>query len=467
MSADATPVALKAIGFFERPVTLRLPFKFGAVVVREATQAFTRVEAEIAGSRVAGVSADLMVPKWFDKRPEISNGENVAQLASALRIARDAYLSQARYPSAFAPHAAHAGAVKQSGAAGDLPALVMSFGLAQVDRALIDAVCRARKLNFADAMRSNVVGFEPRAIAPDLTGLNAAGFLKSLAPVPRIAARHTVGMLDPLDASDPRPDLNDGLPVTLEEVIATYGHTYFKLKVGGDIAADIARLTRIAGILDRMVDGYRVTIDGNEQYPDASTLAELLKRIGQSAALARLRAGLLFVEQPIARAVALKQRLGDGLGAPVIIDESDGEDDALLQAFALGYKGVSSKACKGVWRSLVNAARVKQAGNGAILSGEDLTTQAGIAVQQDLAVVSLLGLADVERNGHHYVDGFGTAPMAEVESFRDAHPDLYRAQDGKVRLAISGGAIALDSINAARGLGSDALPDFSSMERMA
>jgi hypothetical protein len=285
--------------------------------------------------------------------------------------------------------------------------------------------------------------------------------------VPRIAARHTVGMLDPLDASDPRPDLNDGLPVTLEEVIATYGHTYFKLKVGGDIAADIARLTRIAGILDRMVDGYRVTIDGNEQYPDASTLAELLKRIGQSAALARLRAGLLFVEQPIARAVALKQRLGDGLGAPVIIDESDGEDDALLQAFALGYKGVSSKACKGVWRSLVNAARVKQAGNGAILSGEDLTTQAGIAVQQDLAVVSLLGLADVERNGHHYVDGFGTAPMAEVESFRAEHPDLYRTQGGKVRLAISGGAIALDSINAARGLGSDALPDSSSMERMA
>jgi hypothetical protein len=57
--------------------------------------------------------------------------------------------------------------------------------------------------------------------------------------------------------------------------------------------------------------------------------------------------------------------------------------------------------------------------------------------------------------------------MAEVESFRAEHPDLYRTQGGKVRLAISGGAIALDSINAARGLGSDALPDSSSMERMA
>ncbi len=38
---------------------------------------------------------------------------------------------------------------------------------------------------------------------------------------------------------------------------------------------------------------------------------------------------------------------------------------------------------------------------GLFLSGEDLTCQAGLAVQQDLALVSLLGLSHVERNGHH------------------------------------------------------------------
>lgn len=467
MSADVAPLTLKSIEVFERPVTLRLPFKFGAVIVREAVQAFTRVEAEIGGKHAVGAAADLMVPKWFDKRPEISNSENVAQLQSSLSIAREAYLSQPRYVSAFAPHAAHAGAVKQSGAAGDLPPLVMSFGLAQIDRALIDAVCRAKGVSFADAMRTNVVGFRPQAIAPDLAGLDAARFLEALAPVPHIAARHTVGMLDPLDASDPRPEVNDGLPVTLEEVIAAYGHTYFKLKVGGDIDEDIARLTRIAAILDRTIGSYKATIDGNEQYADTDALAELLERVRQSPSLAKLRAGLLFVEQPIARAAALSKPLGDRLGAPVIIDESDGDDDALLRAFALGYRGVSSKACKGVWRSLINAARVRQAGNGAILSGEDLTTQAGLAVQQDLALVSLLGLPDVERNGHHYVDGFGVAPAAEVEAFRSAHPDIYQARNGKTRLAISGGAIALGSINAARGLGCSVLPDFAAMERTA
>ena len=44
------------------------------------------------------------------------------------------------------------------------------------------------------------------------------------------------------------------------------------------------------------------------------------------------------------------------------------------------------------------------------MSGEDLTTQAGLSVQQDLALVNLLGITHVERNGHHYVDGMAALP---------------------------------------------------------
>ena len=118
----------------------------------------------------------------------------------------------------------------------------MSFGLALIDRALIDAVCRAQAISFAAAVRSNALGFEPARIAPDLKDLDTGAFLRSLTPVSAIAARHTVGMLDPLDGRDPRPDVADGLPVTLQEVIATYGHSYFKLKVGGNVEEDVARL---------------------------------------------------------------------------------------------------------------------------------------------------------------------------------------------------------------------------------
>jgi hypothetical protein len=336
--------------------------------------------------------------------------------------------------------------------------------LALIDRALIDALARALGLSFSDAMRANAFGFAAASIAPDLAGFDTAAFLARLSPRASIAARHTLGLLDPLDGGDLQADApSDGLPVTLEQVIASYRHDHFKLKLSGHIADDIARLERIARILDTQVGRYAATLDGNEQFPDASAIAELMARMSETPALAALLRSLLFIEQPIARTEALKAPLGE-LGArfPVIIDESDAEDGSLNEALGLGYRGVSSKACKGVWRSLVNAARLAQRPGG-ILSGEDLTTQAGLAVQQDLALVSVLGLTHVERNGHHYVDGFAATPLAEAARFGSAHPDLYHASPGRVRLLIRDGQIALATVNGAAGLGSAVLPDFTAM----
>ncbi len=67
---------------------------------------------------------------------------------------------------------------------------------------------------------------------------------------------------------------------------------------------------------------------------------------------------------------------------------------------------------------------------------EDLTTQAGIAVQQDLALATLIGCTHIERNGHHYVDGMAGAPDEEQRRFLDAHPDLYHRQNGRTRVRI-------------------------------
>ena len=55
----------------------------------------------------------------------------------------------------------------------------------------------------------------------------------------------------------------------------------------------------------------------------------------------------------------------------------------------------------------------KQERTSYFMSAEDLTTQAGVAVQQDLALATLVGATHVERNGHHYVDGMAGAPEEE------------------------------------------------------
>ncbi|MDB6001168.1 MAG: mandelate racemase, partial [Rhizobacter sp.] len=91
------------------------------------------------------------------------------------------------------------------------------------------------------------------------------------------------------------------------------------------------------------------------------------------------------------------------------------------------------------------------------MSAEDLTTQPGLSVQQDLALIDLLGITHVERNAHHFIDGFAERPQAEAQAYLQAHPDLYHLQNGRVRLRIEHGRLAMGSLQAS-GYASSVLP---------
>jgi hypothetical protein len=333
--------------------------------------------------------------------------------------------------------------------------LVASYGPALLDRAILDAAGRAMGMSFSDMVGRNIAGIEIRdALTPDLAAFGLAGFLGALQGGPDIAVRHTVGLVDPIAAGDQRPGerVDDGLPETLEEVVRAYGTRYYKLKVGGDVAADLDRLTRIAAVLDRDAGDYLATLDGNEQYDSVEGIVEVWRRMSETPALARLVKAILFIEQPIKRGKALAAPV-EPLARlkPLIIDESDGELGSFPTALGLGYSGVSSKTCKGLYKSILNAARVARlnAEAGAaryFMSAEDLTTLAGVSVQQDLALVSLLGLTHVERNGHHFVDGMSFAPEGEQAAFAKAHPDVYDRSGGPARLRIDDGRLRLGSL---------------------
>jgi hypothetical protein len=309
-------------------------------------------------------------------------------------------------------------------------------------------------------LRRNLVGLRGDAIAPDLRGFDVDRFLAGLVPVERLHARHTVGMLDELEHAHGGPD--DGLPVTLADCIAVYGNSHFKLKLSGDRAWDLERLTRIARVLDRGAADYRVTLDGNEQFGDVDALIELWREIETRPELARLAAATLMIEQPLGRGVALERDMAPmSQLRPVIIDESDGTLDAFVRARACGYRGVSTKGCKGLYKSLINAARCQawNAEAGAaryFMSAEDLIIQAGLSAQQDLALAALLGITHIERNGHHYVKGFATCGAAEAHAFAAAHPDLYDGEPPRLRIA--GGLISARSSGHAIGLGSAVTP---------
>jgi L-alanine-DL-glutamate epimerase-like enolase superfamily enzyme len=458
-----------AIELYERPVALRIPFRFGAATVTHAPQAFVRTGILLGDGREAcGAGAELMIPKWFDKSPQKSSTDNIDDLRRSLCFAASAYAMETRALTAFDHFAAHYATLMRGGAGAGLNPLTSNYGPALIDRAILDALFRALGVSFAAAIRGNLPGINA-SLTPDLAGFSIDRFVAGLTPPSTIAARHTVGLLDPIVAGDAAVRVSDGLPETLEEVIAAYGNRYFKLKLSGDPHADVERLVRIAAVLDRLPD-YTVTLDGNEQYADPSAIAGFWRKVETTPALTRLVAATLCLEQPLPRAIALDADVSElAQSKPLLIDESDATLDAFPTARAAGYTGVSSKSCKGIYKSLLNAARCAHWNDDVapryFLSGEDLTMQAGFGVQQDLALAALLGLRHVERNGHHYVNGFAGqgASNAEQRAFLAAHSGLYEESHGGVRLAIRDGLIDISSLGTP-GFASAAQPDWATLE---
>ncbi len=462
---------VREVRCYERNIRFRTPFRFGVVTLREAPQLFVRVRVETEGGAGGwGCAAELLSAKWFDKNPALSNEENFEQLRDSLRLAARRYSSRREFRSPFELYAdsyeAHVAECAERG----LNGLIAAYGPALLDRAVLDGVCRLQAVSVFDAVRRNLPGLAPHPVIEDLARLEFDRFLEGLEPRGDIHARHTVGLVDPLTEGDldPRDRIGDGLPETLEEAIASYGHSYFKIKLCGEAERDVGRLEQTARVLDRRPDPYFVTLDGNEQYASAAELEGLLQAISARPALGRLAASILLVEQPLPRDRALESNLASLQPPyPVIIDESDDSLDAFLRARQCGYLGISSKGCKGLYKSLINAARCALWNQDSpsrpyFLSAEDLTVLAGIGLQQDLAIAALLGLEHAERNGHHYVDGMAAAPRAEQAAFQAAHPDLYEERLGAVRSRIEGGRMRIGSLRVA-GFGSAVEPRWEEL----
>src|SRR5262245_16582957 len=144
---QAVKLRIAALDFFERDVKLRMPFRFGVVTLTESPQAFVRCRIVTEDGREGeGAAAELLAPKWFDKNPALSNEDNYEQLRQSMRAAREKYLARG------------AATAWQHSAPGRN--LVESYGPALLDKAILDALCRALGVTFQDAVRKNLVGAE-------------------------------------------------------------------------------------------------------------------------------------------------------------------------------------------------------------------------------------------------------------------------------------------------------------------
>ena len=230
-------------------------------------------------------------------------------------------------------------------------------------------------------------------------------------------------------------------------------------------------MVRIAELCQKhLAADYFVTLDANELFQNNQQLKALAAALRGTPQLKTFVDNVLAIEQPLARQIALASEHAEairrlGRWRPVIIDESDGTLDAYGRAKAFGYRGTSSKNCKGPVKSLLNAgltwlANDRGQNSDYLMTGEDLCCLGVVPVQSDLALVATLGLAHVERNGHHYHPGLSYLPEGERRSALAAHGDFYHEQHGRIAPRISRGRMEIASLECP-GFGFAVLPQMS------
>ncbi|MEE2883649.1 MAG: hypothetical protein VYD70_07970 [Planctomycetota bacterium] len=424
----------------------RIPFRFGIHTLTEAPMAVVRLEAETSdGTALTGWSSELLVPRWFEKDPDRSVEDDIRSLVDSINCAAE-IITDGTLASVFDHYWRMFEARVLSVPVTAQDRLTRGFGCAIWERAMMDATCRGVGLPFITALDCDLFRIDPGRVHPELSNWK---FEPAAVPA-KLAVRHTVGLLDELETRSPEAP-EDGLPVTLVEDIRRHGLHWFKVKVGGDPQQDLERLQRIAEVLSREADPqFRVTLDGNEQYPDPDLLAGVIGELGIDSIGQGLVDSIVSIEQPVPRARTFDEATAPtslAAIAPVIIDEADHGPEAFPEALRLGYRGVSAKNCKGVSRSIIHQGICDLHDGDAFISAEDLTNLPPWGLHQDLLTVVALGLKHVERNGHHYFRGLDHLPDQEVKELLSQHPDLYRSLDSSGELIIEDGHLTIGSLD--------------------
>ncbi|MCR9291818.1 MAG: mandelate racemase/muconate lactonizing enzyme family protein [bacterium] len=432
------------------------------------------VLSDSSGETTWGCSADRLSVRWLDKRPGRDTGLKRRELAVLLEQTRQLYMEEPNFDSPFAKWLRLHPLVMQRGRAMNQESLTSAFASSLFERALLDAVCRLAERPLFVMLKQDALGINLADLNSDLAGQNLADYLPQL-PTTEIAVRHTVGLFDPLTDEDwpAAQRVHDGLPETLQEYIQQQGIRYFKVKLSGDVAADLKRLARLWDIMPFSRQPV-ITLDANEAFADVENLANFVSRL-QKEQLGLFQ-HVAYIEQPLPRNIALLPRLSRSLRdigrmKPLIIDESDGTLDSCRQALNVGYAGTSHKNCKGFYKSLANMCLLSMTAAAdpqpiTILSGEDLQNLPVVPLQQDLISVGCLGLTHCERNGHHYNHGLSMLPPDEKQKVLSRHPDLYAQRNGEGFLRIQAGMIQCDSLHQT-GYGIQDEPDWSSMQPMS
>jgi L-alanine-DL-glutamate epimerase-like enolase superfamily enzyme len=314
-----------------------------------------------------------------------------------------------------------------------IPKLCTLVTASPFDAAIHDAFGKAHNLNCYLTYGPEFMSHDlAHYLTPEFKGKFPSQYLLR-APKAWLWCNHSVGAGDPIERSEVKRKLNDGLPQALSEWIVADGLTHLKLKLdGNNLERDVTRvlhIDRVAAEVEtkRGVHDWYYSLDFNEQCPDVDYLLSFMSRIQKGSPSGYQR--ITFIEQPTRRdLLATPEQLLFRASKlkPVVMDESLTGFDALLRGRKIGYTGIALKACKGQSQSMVLNAAAQEFKM--YMSAQDLTCPGASMIQSAGIAAHVSRIDTLESNAREYVPA---ANQPWLEKF----PRLFEVRDGKLHTA--------------------------------
>ena len=423
------------------PVTFRVPLKFGAETMTQATCARTRVTvADGRGNTAEGWGETPLSVGWvwpsslaYEEREEALQaftGRLAQEWAAFDRGGHPIEIGHAfveeRLPELFAAFNA------ERGDAEPMPWLAALVCCSPYDIALHDAYGKLHGVHVYDTYNAEYMNEDLSAYltpaersALSFRGTYPADYLTAERPN-RLPAWHLVGGKDLLEDSErtgEEPD--DGYPVVLRDWIRRDGLTCLKVKLrGNDAAWDYDRLVAIGGISEE--EGVLwLTADFNCTVTDPAYVNDILDRLRDEHP--RAYGMILYVEQPFPYDLEANPIDVHVVSArkPLFMDESAHDWRLVRLGRSLGWTGVALKTCKTQTGALLSLCWARA--HGMTLMVQDLTNPMLAQIPHVLLAAHAGTIMGVETNSMQFYPD-ASAPEAKV------HPGLYRRNDGCVNI---------------------------------
>ena len=136
----------------------RMPFKYGIATLTALPHLFVKVDVEGDWGRATGLASDGLPPKWFTKDPDTAFADELADMFAVIRSACDISVQVGQALNPFHFWRLVKDAQSQWALNHPFPPLLWGLGVSLVERAVIDAFCRANKMTFGAAARNGALG---------------------------------------------------------------------------------------------------------------------------------------------------------------------------------------------------------------------------------------------------------------------------------------------------------------------